>query len=77
MPSASVHADAEGGIPLSVLLRETGLVASASEARNFIIQGAVRINGELQQDPAFRISAGETHVYQCGKKRFVRCSVTE
>ena len=77
MPSASVHADADGGIPLSVLLRETGLVASASEARNFIIQGAVRINGELQQDPAFRISAGETHVYQCGKKRFVRCSVTE
>ena len=77
MPSASVAADAQGSIPLSVLLRETGLVASASEARNFITQGAVRINGALQQDPNFRITAGETHVFQCGKKRFVRCAVTK
>lgn len=77
MPEATVVADAQGSIPLSVLLRETGLVASASEARNFITQGAVRINGVLQQDPSYRVSAGETHVFQCGKKRFVRCSVTD
>lgn len=77
MPEATVVADAQGSIPLSVLLRETGLVTSASEARNFIAQGAVRINGALQQDPNYRIAAGETHVYQCGKKRFVRCSVTD
>lgn len=77
MPEATVVADAQGSIPLSVLLRETGLVASASEARNFITQGAVRINGVLQHDPSYRVSAGETHVFQCGKKRFVRCSVTD
>jgi tyrosyl-tRNA synthetase len=58
------------------LLRETGLAKSSSEARSFITQGAVRINGELQTDLQFRVNAGETQVFQCGKKRFVRVTVT-
>lgn len=76
MPEITLQSDADGGVPLSVLLRETGLAKSSSEARSFIIQGAVRINGQLQTDLQFRVNAGETQVFQCGKKRFVRVTVT-
>ncbi len=77
MPEMSVVADANGGIPLAVLLRETGLAKSSSEARSFITQGAVRINGALETDLQYRVNSAETHVFQCGKKRFVRVTVTE
>ena len=76
MPDMTLPSDADGGVPLSVLLRETGLAKSSSEARSFITQGAVRVNGELQTDVQFRVNAGETQVFQCGKKRFVRVTVT-
>ena len=77
MPEMSVQGDAEGGIPLAVLLRETGLAKSSSEARSFISQGAVRINGDLETDLQYRVNSGETHVFQCGKKRFVRVTVSD
>jgi tyrosyl-tRNA synthetase len=77
MPEAAVACDAEGSVPLAILVRESGLAKSASEARGFITQGAVRIDGELEQDPAYRVQRGETHVFQCGKKRFVRVTVTD
>ena len=77
MPEATVACDAEGSIPLAILVRESGLAKSASEARGFITQGAVRIDGALQKDPAYRVPRGETHVFQCGKKRFVRVTVTD
>ena len=77
MPEMSVAADEDGGIPLAVLLRETGLAKSSSEARSFITQGAVRINGKLQTDLQYRVNSAETHVFQCGKKRFVRVTVSE
>ena len=75
MPEMLVQGDADGGIPLAVLLRETGLAKSSSEARGFISQGAVRINGGLETDLQYRVNSGETHVFQCGKKRFVRVTV--
>ncbi len=77
MPEVFLKGDASGGIPLAVLLRETRLAKSSSEARSFISQGAVRINGELETDLGCRVSLGETHVFQCGKKRFVRVTVTD
>ena len=77
MPEMLVQGDAEGGIPLAVLLRETGLAKSSSEARSFISQGAVRINGDLETDLQYRVNSGETHVFQCGKKRFVRVTVSD
>ena len=77
MPEMLVQGDAEGGIPLAVLLRETGLAKSSSEARSFISQGAVRINGVLETDLQYRVNSGETHVFQCGRKRFVRVTVCD
>ena len=76
MPEMFIQGDTAGGIPLAVLLRETGLAKSSSEARTFILQGAVRINGDLETDLQYRINSGETHVFQCGKKRFARVTVT-
>lgn len=76
MPEMLVQGDADDGIPLAVLLRETGLAKSSSEARSFISQGAVRINGDLETDLQRRVNSGETHVFQCGKKRFVRVTVS-
>ena len=77
MPEMLLQGDAEGGIPLAVLLRETGLAKSSSEARSFILQGAVRINGDLETDLQYRVNSGETHVFQCGRKRFVRVTVSD
>lgn len=76
MPELTLEGDAQGSLPLYVLLREAGLVKSSSEAKNFINQGAVRLDGELIQDGSWRAPVGESHVYQCGKKRFVRVTVT-
>ena len=76
MPEISLAADSEGGMPLSVLLRESGLAKSSSEARSFIVQGAVRIDGELETDCQYRVNSGEERVFQCGKKRFMRVAVT-
>ncbi|MDC1208704.1 tyrosine--tRNA ligase [Litorivicinus sp.] len=76
MPEFTVVADDQGSIPLSVLLREIGLAKSSSEARAYITQGAVRIDGELETDAQLRVQVGQPRVFQCGKKRFVRVTVT-
>jgi len=74
MPHLELDSQGEG-MPLMVLLREAGLAASSSEARQRITQGAARIDGEAVTDPKSACPAGSTHVYQCGKKKFARVSV--
>ncbi|MGB0964513.1 MAG: tyrosine--tRNA ligase [Litorivicinus sp.] len=74
MPHLELDSRGEG-MPLMVLLREAGLAASSSEARQRITQGAARIDGEAVTDPKSACPAGSTHVYQCGKKKFARVSV--
>jgi tyrosyl-tRNA synthetase len=41
-----------------------------------IQQGAVRIDGERVEDRKLEIEAGTTHVYQVGKRRFARVTLT-
>lgn len=74
MPHLELDSRGEG-MPLMVLLREAGLAASSSEARQRITQGAARIDGEAVTDPKSACPAGSTHVYQCGKKKFARVTV--
>jgi tyrosyl-tRNA synthetase len=61
------------GLPLDVLLREIGLVASSSEARRLIAQGGVRADGEVVADPKRLVArpSGEL-LLQVGKRRFAR-----
>jgi tyrosyl-tRNA synthetase len=62
---------------LPTLLQEAGLVASGSEARRMVRQGAVRLDGEPLTDPEARFPSGQLvdRVVQVGKRRFVRLTV--
>ena len=61
-----------GHMPISNLLKETGLVESTSEAMRMLKQGAVKMDGERIEDKGLNISAGKMHVFQVGKRRFAK-----
>jgi tyrosyl-tRNA synthetase len=65
-----------GSLGIAHLLKEAGLVSGTSEAFRMIKQGAVKIDGERIEDTTLQISAGSTNVYQVGKRRFSRVSLT-
>lgn len=68
-----VLTSAEPVMGLPQLLREAGLVSSASEAIRMTRQGAVRIDGERVEDPTRPIQVGSgASTYQVGKRRFAR-----
>lgn len=73
MPEVSLAAG--DGLALANLLKEAGLVASTSEAHRMVKQGAVRVDGERVGDGAAVFAAGAGHVFQVGKRRFVRVSL--
>jgi tyrosyl-tRNA synthetase len=66
----------DGTLGIAHLLKEAGLVSSTSEAFRMIKQGAVKIDGERIEDKSLKIPAGSTNVYQVGKRRFSRVSLT-
>ncbi len=61
-------------MPLAAVLREAGLVASNSQARRLMQQGAVRVDGAVIRDPKATVSAtsGAVLLLQAGKRRFAR-----
>ena len=69
-------ASKDGSLGLAHLLREAGLVTSTSEAFRMIKQGAVRIDGERVEDKSTELPAGSVHVFQVGKRRFAKVSLT-
>jgi tyrosyl-tRNA synthetase len=71
-----VLASQDGVIVIANLLKDAGLTGSTSEAYRMIKQGAVRIDGERISDRGLGIEAGNTHVFQVGKRRFARVTVT-
>ena len=75
MPELSLEAR-DGQLGIAHLLKEAGLVSSTSEAFRMIKQGAVRIDGERIEDRSLQINAGTTNVYQVGRRRFARVSLT-
>jgi tyrosyl-tRNA synthetase len=66
----------DGQLGIAHLLKAAGLVASTSEAFRMIKQGAVRIDGARVEDRALLIDAGSNSVYQVGKRKFSRVSLT-
>jgi len=58
------------------LLKAAGLVSSTSDAFRMIKQGAVRIDTQRIEDRGLQIEAGTTAVYQVGKRKFARVSLT-
>jgi tyrosyl-tRNA synthetase len=64
------------GAPLGIaqLLRQAGLVPSASEATRNIEQGGVRVDGARIEDKSLRLQPG-SYVVQVGKRRFARVTL--
>ncbi len=75
MPEFTLESD-NGSLGIAYLLKGAGLVPSTGEAFRMIKQGAVRIDGERVEDRALTIDAGTTNVYQVGKRKFARVSLT-
>ena len=69
--------DSGGGeIKIANLLKDASLTGSTSDAFRMIKQGAVRIDGERITDKGLLIAAGNTHVFQVGKRRFAKVTIT-
>jgi tyrosyl-tRNA synthetase len=63
----------ESAMKLASLLKEAGLVASTSEARRLLADGAVKVNSEPQSDPNLlvELSATDAVLLQIGKRRLI------
>ena len=75
MPELTL-ASREGRLGIAHLLKEASLVSSTSEAFRMIKQGAVRVDGARIEDRSLEVEAGTTHVYQVGKRKFARVTLT-
>ena len=75
IPEKSV-ASQDGKLGLLSLLKVAGLVSGTSEARRMVKQGAVKIDGERVEDERLEIGSGTTHIYQVGKRKFARVTLT-
>jgi tyrosyl-tRNA synthetase len=65
-----------GGLGIAHVLKGAGLVASTSEAFRQLKQGAVKVDGARVEDGATTFAAGATHVFQVGKRRLARVTLT-
>ena len=63
------------GIKIANLLKDSNLVSSTSEAFRMIQQGAAKIDGEKITDKDLEPSIG-TSVYQVGKRKFARVTIS-
>ncbi|WP_018983324.1 tyrosine--tRNA ligase [Salinimonas chungwhensis] len=66
----------DGALAIGNLLKHAGLVGSTSDAMRMIKQGAVKIDGEKVSDTRLQITEPGEAVYQVGKRKFARVTVT-
>jgi tyrosyl-tRNA synthetase len=74
LPEQQVEAGEDGGRSLLETLEALGLVASRSEGRRLVGQGAVHVDGTPVSDPTLRLEAG-SYLLKVGKRRFARVRV--
>lgn len=67
---------ASGQRSIPQILKAAGLTKSTSEAARLIKQGGVRIDGEKVADGSLEIAIGTTHIFQVGKRKFARVTLT-
>jgi tyrosyl-tRNA synthetase len=75
IPEQSLKAP-PGGLVSTQVLKQAGLVSSASEADRLIAQGGVKVNGERLSDRKMMFAAGETYLVQVGKLKISRIKIT-
>jgi tyrosyl-tRNA synthetase len=64
------------GLGITQLLKQAGLVPSASEANRVIEQGGVRVDGDRVSDRALTLAKGKAYVVQVGKRKVARITLT-
>ena len=70
---------ADGGEEICGVLVSSGNAVSLSEARRLVLQGGVRLDGEVIRDPAFTVGPsahGNDRVIKIGKRRFLKVAGT-
>lgn len=75
IPEVSLEIEGEG-YAIANLLKDAGLVASTSEAMRMIKQGAVKIDGEKVADNKLTFSEAIEAVFQVGKRKFAKVSLS-
>ena len=66
----------DGKLAIANLLQQAGLTQGTSEAMRMIKQGAVKIDGEKVSDNKLEVVAGTSHIYQVGKRRFAKVTLS-
>lgn len=69
-------APGENSLTITNLLKNAGLVPSVSEGGRMIEAGAVRIDGVKVEDKALKITVGQSGIFQVGKRKFAKVSLT-
>ncbi len=76
MPDEMAEVTLPGPLLIANLLKDAALVETTSEAMRMIKQGAVRIDGEATSDSRLELASGSCHVYQVGKRKFARVTLS-
>ena len=76
IPELTIESLENGEIGLALLLKNAGLCASTSDAMRMVKQNAVSINGEKVSNPKQQITAGTQAVFQVGKRKFAKITVS-
>lgn len=76
IPETIVQAQ-ENALPLTQLLKLTGLTASTSEAMRLIKQGGIKLDNKKVEDKTLQISQGQTVIIQVGKRKFAKVTITK
>lgn len=66
----------DGALGIAYILKGAGLVSSTSDAFRMLRQGAVKIDGQRVTDSKISIEAGSEHIYQVGKRRVAKVTVS-
>ncbi|VAW75575.1 Tyrosyl-tRNA synthetase [hydrothermal vent metagenome] len=75
MPEVNIPAPF-GSLMIGYILKAARIVPSTAEALRMIKQGAVKIDGQKIEDQKLEMKVGTTHVYQVGKRRFAKITLT-
>jgi len=75
IPEATLEAS-DGALWLVKALTEASLTKSNGEGMRLIKQGAISVNGDKIHDKDFSLTAGESYLIKCGKRRFLKLKVT-
>ena len=76
LPTDIPEQSLKGPLVSTQVLKQAGLVSSASEADRLIAQGGVKVNGERLADRKMVFAVGETYLVQVGKLKIARIRIT-